>query len=248
VKSGRFAGHGTEAGPVVKPPPLSAVRRCGAHRGPAMYAVPEMESPMAVARHKTEPDGAPSTTTGVRQPWYVVRTHHLQELRAEASLRAGAIETFLPWIRVLHRAPRARANEPLFPQYLFARFSKEQSLHDIAFSRGVQRVVSVGGSLATVDEGVIQLFQSRVDTQGLLRCGGEFQRGESVQIAHGPFADLAGVVDRVLPAHERVVILLSTAEATMRVELTVDQVRAQSRSTEPDSRLSTPRDFSRPNE
>ncbi len=38
--------------------------------------------------------------------WYVIRTHHWQESRAQANLSMGGIETFLPWVRVAsHRSP-----------------------------------------------------------------------------------------------------------------------------------------------
>lgn len=159
--------------------------------------------------------------------WYVVRVHHRHESRAEMNLNAGHIETFLPWVRVPDRRRRPEKREPLFPQYLFARFDAEQSLHDVTFTRGVQRVVNVGDAFATVDDEVIDVFRSRIDEHGAIPLGRPLEAGDRVRIDHGPFADLAGVVERILPAHERVLLLLTTVGTKMRVEVPLGDVRAQ---------------------
>jgi transcriptional antiterminator RfaH len=158
--------------------------------------------------------------------WYVLRTHHRQESRAEDNLAQGRIETFLPWLRVRSRRRRPD-REPLFPQYLFARFELQASLHDVTFTRGVQSVVRVGGELATVGDRVIEFFRSRTDESGVIAVGRTFTPGERVTIEYGPFADLVGVVERTLPARERVLVLLTTVGPALRVEVPTDHLRMQ---------------------
>lgn len=159
-----------------------------------------------------------------RSHWYVVRTHQGQESRVELNLNAGAIETFLPCVRTASRRRLPPQREALFPQYLFARFEPAASLHDVTFTRGVHSVVRVGGQLATVDEGVIVFFRSQVDQHGLIPLGRKLQPGEPVTIQHGPFSDLAGIVERSLPARHRVVVLLGSLGGQMRVEVPADHL------------------------
>jgi transcriptional antiterminator RfaH len=161
------------------------------------------------------------------EAWYVIRTHAKQEFRAEHNLQAGRIEVFLPRMA----ARRTRRDQhytevvPLFPQYLFARFAANARLHDVLFTRGVQAPLRVGGDLAIVDDEAIGFLRSRVGDDGLVRVGEPLQPGERVVIEEGPFAALAGVVERFVPEHERVVVLLSTVRTPLRLDLTAQSVR-----------------------
>lgn len=156
--------------------------------------------------------------------WYVVRTRHRQEARAEANLKIGRIETFLPWVRTRSRRRRFD-REALFPQYLFARFDAHECAHDVTFTRGVQNIVRVGGELATLNEDVIGLFRSKLDEHGFIPLGQKLEPGEQVTIERGPFAELAAVVERILPAKQRVIVLLATVATSIRVEVPTDDVR-----------------------
>jgi transcription elongation factor/antiterminator RfaH len=158
--------------------------------------------------------------------WYVVRAHHWQESRVEANLRSGDIETFLPRVRLpSRRRAQRRDHEPLFPQYLFARFDPYRSLHDVTFTRGVQSLVLVGGQLAIVDDAIIEFFRSRVDEHGFIPLCSELERGERVTIQEGPFADLTGIVERNLTAQQRIVVLLTSVARPVRVQVPADHLR-----------------------
>ncbi len=156
--------------------------------------------------------------------WYVIRTHPRQEFRAEQNLQTGGIEVFLP--RISARRARRRADvAPLFPQYLFARFEPGTRLHDVSFTRGVQAPVRVGADLATVDDAAVGFLRSRVRADGLIRVGEPLHPGEKVVIEHGPFAALAGLVERIVPEQERVIVLLTAVKSPMRVEVDAQWVR-----------------------
>jgi len=159
--------------------------------------------------------------------WFVIHTHRRQELRVEQNLHCGGIEVFLPKIS---EAPARRSTQsakiaPLFPQYVFARFDPAHRLHDVLFTRGVQAPVLIGGTLAAVEDGAIGFLQSRVRDDGLIRVGRTLQRGEKVVIESGPFADWIGVVERYSSEHERVVVLLSTVSAALRVDVQAVSIR-----------------------
>lgn len=161
---------------------------------------------------------------GLRSPrWYVVRSHRGHEARVESNLARGRIETLLPWVRTASRRRTTPGREPLFPQYLFARFDPERSLHDVTYTRGVQAVVRVGGELGAVDDDAIEFFRSRMDEHGCIALR-QSAAGESVTIERGPFAELTGVVERSLPARQRVIVLLTSVGASMRVEVAADDL------------------------
>lgn len=154
-----------------------------------------------------------------QQPWYVVRTHAREETRAETNLQRDDVRTFLPRVRARRRSGGGSTWSPLFPQYLFAQFDPDRALRHVSFARGVQSVVKFGGVLATVEHDVIAMLQSRVDHEGFVRIGEPLQPGDGIRIASGPFAALAGVVERNLSAHDRVLVLLRAVNSGMRVEV-----------------------------
>jgi|SRR5882672_271365 len=154
------------------------------------------------------------TGTSDISSWYAIHTHPKQENRAESNLRAWNVETFFPKIKE-HRLNQFSGAatfliKPLFSRYFFARFNVEQLLHKVSFTRGVQDVVSFGGIPSLVDDEIIELLQSRVDGDGLVRIGEEFRPGDKVIMRSGMLSNLVGVFEREMNDSERVMILLAT--------------------------------------
>ena len=167
------------------------------------------------------PSSQPST---VDDRWYVVRTQYHKADRAELNLAAAGFTTFMPRIRA-KTATRTPQTVPLFPQYLFARFNAVKSLRLVTFMTGVSYVVTFAGEPASVDDEVIELLRSRMEADGCIRVGERLYPGDQVYIKSGPFAAMLGVVERNLSAKERVLVLLSTISASVRVELPREAVQ-----------------------
>jgi transcriptional antiterminator RfaH len=159
--------------------------------------------------------------------WYVIRTHPRQEFRAAQNLQAGGIDVFLPRMSARRSRCGQRHTEsvPLFPQYLFARFDPEVRLHDVAFTRGVQAPLRVGGTLAVIEDVALDFLRSRVQADGLIRVGEPLRPGDKIVIEEGPFEALIGVVERFCPDQERVIVLLTTVKASLRLDLEAHSVR-----------------------
>jgi transcription antitermination factor NusG len=83
-------------------------------------------------------------------------------------------------------------------------------LHKIWFTRGVESVVSFGGTAAPVDDEIIDLIRAKLRDGGFVRIEKEFKAGDEVVIQSGPFKDLKGVLEREEKETERVRILLTT--------------------------------------
>jgi len=151
----------------------------------------------------------------LRSPWYVVQTKVHQEDRAAANLRAWNVESYVPWLPARRRA---RRREPLFPGYIFSRFTAAQ-LRSVAFTRGVAAIVRFGGTPATIEDEVIVDIRRRIEIYHLSPLPKIFNSGDPVAIKEGPFRNLVGILETEMPSRERVRILLLTASCAVRLEI-----------------------------
>ncbi len=161
------------------------------------------------------------------EAWFCLRTLPKQEHLAAAQLRQEAeIEVFLPRIRFkrLTRCGPAWVTEALFQNYLFARFDLLFSLRRVQAARGVRGVVHFGSRWPTVPEAAIQELQSAMAGQDLRVVEDTLQPGDTVQIADGAMHGLQAVVSRVMPARQRVAVLLDFLGRQTTVELDRSQL------------------------
>jgi transcriptional antiterminator RfaH len=162
--------------------------------------------------------------------WYTIHTHPKQESRVDANLKAWNVETFFPRIR------DCRFNEftgapsyfikPMFPGYLFARFSLSTLLHKVRFTRGVHSVVCVGIDPAPVDDRVIEAIVSQIDDAGFVKIGAALEPGAKILIQGGPFKGLTGIFERETSAEDRIKILLDCICFQAHVEVERTYVKA----------------------
>jgi len=161
--------------------------------------------------------------------WYVIKTQPKQEVRAECNLRVWGLDTFLPKISERYINPftgvSSNVMRPLFPRYLFTRFSVNASHRRVCFTRGVHSVVSFGNGPTSVDDEIIQVIQSRIGEDGLIKLDNELTEGDQVMIDNGPLRDLVGVFQYDIKGTDRVAILLTAISYQGRVIVEKDQVR-----------------------
>jgi transcriptional antiterminator RfaH len=154
--------------------------------------------------------------------WFCVRTQPKHEHIAAASLRQQLqLEVFLPRIRFkrLTRQGPAWTTEALFVNYLFARFDLTGVLRRVKHARGVQDVVHFGGHWPVIPETVIAELRTSMGEDELQVITNDFNPGETVEIAGGAFHGLQAVVTRVLPARQRVAVLLDFLGRQTSVEM-----------------------------
>ena len=144
--------------------------------------------------------------------WYAVRTKPKEERRADINLRAWNVQTFIPKIREFCASGYGDqyVSKPLFSRYIFAHFDANRQLHNVNYTRGVQKVVSFGGSPVSVDEGIIELIKAQMGDDGFICIDDRPQPGDKVRINSGPFKSLSGIFARNLSSTDRVEILLNT--------------------------------------
>lgn len=161
--------------------------------------------------------------------WYAIRSHPQQEERATVNLEAWGVETFSP------RLKKGRRNEftgvttyfskPMFTGYIFARFDADRLLHKVWYTRGVQSVISFGGSPAPIADEVIELLQAQVSEDGYIRLGEELKHGDKIIVTEGPLKNFVGVFERRMKGSERVMVLLDTVSFQGRLAVESDAVK-----------------------
>ena len=163
------------------------------------------------------------------QHWYVVRTKPRKEDFLAEQMEIRRIEIYNPRIRVQAVNPRARRIKAYFPGYVFVHLDLDKSgTFSLQYIPGAAGLVSFGGEVADVPDGLVHAIRQRVDE--INTAGGELfdvlKLGQTVIIHSGPFTGYEAIFDARLPGSDRVRVLLKLLKnRQMQVDLPVGQVR-----------------------
>ena len=116
--------------------------------------------------------------------------------------------------------------EAMFPGYLFAKFVYSTQHRAVESSQGVRGIVRFGDRLATLPETTIITFQSKAGAEGIVTVDSSPKIGQPVHIVDGPFQGLEVVVTQVLPAKERIRVLLDFLGRSLEMEVPAEKVLA----------------------
>ena len=151
-----------------------------------------------------------------------MRTQPKHEHIAAATLtRNVGLEVFHPRLR-LERATRrgvVRMIEPLFPCYVFVRCCLGELLDEIRYVNGVSSLVHFGDKIPAVPDGVIDELRQCFEAEEPMAVDDRLYPGADVTVAEGAFLGFSGIVVRVLPARQRVQILLEFLGRTTIAEV-----------------------------
>ena len=143
--------------------------------------------------------------------WFCVRSQRRSEHIAAANLQKfHGLEVVSPRIRFRRATSRGAmwVTESMFPTYLFARFNWKRSLDAVRHTFGVSGVVHFGGFWPVVPNQTIEQLQAVIGAEGVRQVEPAIHLGEEVEIASGAFEGFRGIVARVMPARDRVAVLL----------------------------------------
>lgn len=127
-------------------------------------------------------------------PWRVVQTRSRSEKKAAALLETLGVQVYLPLQkRKKQWSDRIKVvEEPLFSGYLFVRFSEAQR-YPMLNSQGVVRIVSFGGTYASVpEEQITALLEMAYLDNEIEVVDAELVPGKEVFINSGPFKNQSG--------------------------------------------------------
>jgi transcription antitermination factor NusG len=156
--------------------------------------------------------------------WYCLRSKTKQEHVAAGSLRQMPdVEVFAPRLRFRRKTRRGPVwfVEALFPGYLFARFNWAAQVKMVQYARGILGVVHFGLAPAIVPASVVDALRRTMDGSELRVVAPALAVGDEVQVTTGPLAGLQVVVQQVMPARERVKVLLEFLGRRVEAEVAV---------------------------
>lgn len=159
--------------------------------------------------------------------WYCLRTKPRSERLASQALRQElGLEVFCPFVRFerARRSGKLWVTEAMFPCYLFARFPFSSQYRQIQALRGVVKIVGFGSLPAVVDERIIEELRRSVKDEETIVIPTQVKVGEEINVISGPFQGLNAVVTRVMPAKERVAVLLEVLGMEREIEVAMGSV------------------------
>jgi transcriptional antiterminator RfaH len=153
--------------------------------------------------------------------WFCLVSRRKHEYIAAAQLaEQQAVEVFAPRIRFrrpTRNGPRW-ATEALFPSYFFARIGLS-SLRRVHHSPQVRGIVHFGDSWPTVPDLAMEALLKTLGGGEIHVISPAVSAGDKVKIIEGTFHGFEAVVTQVMPARNRVAVLLDFLGRQTVVEL-----------------------------
>jgi len=154
--------------------------------------------------------------------WYCARTKPKHEHIVAAGLKRNLnLEVFHPRLRIERPTRRGvvRIVEPLFPCYVFVRCNLSECLDSVRYVNGVSSLVHFGQRIPVVPDQVVDELKQCFESQELMDVEDCLSPGTEVVVGEGAFHGFNGIVLRVLPAKQRVQILLDFLGRTTLTEV-----------------------------
>ena len=159
--------------------------------------------------------------------WFCLRTEPKREhLAATALRRRFGIECLSPRLRFRRLTQRGPVwfVEAMFPGYLFEKFVYSTQHRAVESSHGVRGILRFGQRLATLPENTIIALQSNAGAEEVVTIDSSPKIGQPVHIVEGPFQGLEVVVTQLLPARERIRVLLDFLGRSLEMEVPAGKV------------------------
>ncbi len=156
--------------------------------------------------------------------WYALQTRSRHEKVVQQQLEQKAIESFLPLYRSMRRWKDRRKELalPLFPGYVFVRLELTERREAVK-THGVARIVSFGGTPASLPEKEIEAIRHFLEQKVRLDPHPYLRVGQRARIRSGPFQGLEGILLRK-KSSLRFVISLDLILRSVAVEIDAEDL------------------------
>lgn len=157
--------------------------------------------------------------------WFGIHVKSRCEFRAYEDLCCRGFETFLP-VTSMRRRWSDRIKKlslPLFPGYLFCRFSLSDRL-SVLNAAGVAQIVGTTRGPVAIGETEIQSIQTLVFSKITITPWPYLEAGQLVCIDNGPLAGVEGIILHVEYGKPRVVVSVPLFMRSVAVEIERDWI------------------------
>jgi transcription elongation factor/antiterminator RfaH len=138
-----------------------------------------------------------SSQSGAR--WYAIHTFPRREFGARSQLEAQSYTIFLPrHLKTVRHARQLKTiDAPFFPRYLFVRLDLSRDRwRSINGTLGVVSIIMNRDWPIPVPEGIVEALQARLEPDATTALDDGLRIGQRVEVMVGPFANLAGELER----------------------------------------------------
>lgn len=176
-----------------------------------------------------------SLLEGTQVNWFALHVKPRHERAVEQQLLARLLEVYSPYYSVRRRwSDRVKEVEcPLFPRYVFCRFSFDERLRVISIP-SVASIVGFGGSPCPIADRDIEMVKNVVASGLPVMPWPSLRIGERVRVCHGPLCGLEGILAREKAAY-RVVVTVELLQRAVAVEVERDLIEPVSTPKRPPS-------------
>jgi transcriptional antiterminator RfaH len=159
--------------------------------------------------------------------WFCLRTKPKHEHLATAGLRQlMGVECVCPRIRYRKATRRGAVwfAEALFPGYLFAEFVYSVQHRQVQSAPGILTMLRFGEGVAVIDSETIGRLREAGGEEEVIVFDPPPKVGDEVRIAEGCFEGLQAVITELLPARDRVKVLLEFLGRSVEAEIAAPKV------------------------
>lgn len=159
--------------------------------------------------------------------WYALQVQVKREhLTAELIRRQVGLAALAPRIHYMKPTRRGpvRFHEALFPGYLFVQADLEAHRRHLLAIAGVLRFVGYGERIPQVPPSFVEELRARLGGDEVEAPQLPLRPGDRVTILEGPFAQWEAMISGLLPAKDRVVVLLDFLGRQLAVEVAPGQI------------------------
>lgn len=153
--------------------------------------------------------------------WYCVRTKPKKE-RVAASTIASilGLEVFCPQIRFRRKTARGPVwfQEAMFPGYTFVRFDMVENKRAVSYAPNVMNIPIFNDRHVPVPDSVIEGLRNDLNEESVVDAGIPLEVGDETTILEGSMQGLSVKVIKVMPAEDRVAVLLEMLGTLVEAE------------------------------
>ncbi len=144
-------------------------------------------------------------------------------MAAGALATLHGLEIFCPQIRFQRKTVRGPVwfQEAMFPGYLFARFDLFEMKQAVSYAPGVLTIPMFDNRIVSIPTEVIELLQADLDAESVVDAVAPLEVGEETTILEGAMRGLKVKVIKLMPAQERVAVLMEMMGTLVEAEFPV---------------------------
>ena len=161
------------------------------------------------------------------EQWYCVRSKSKKERVAAAAVASLlGLEVFYPQIRFRRKTARGPIwfQEAMFPGYFFARFDMFDMQRAVSYAPNVMTIPIFNERYVPIPDEVIAGLRAELNEESVVDGAEPLEVGDETTILDGSMRGLKVTVIKVMPAEDRVGVLLEMLGTLVEAEFSTDEL------------------------